>query len=101
MAPVVLIEELCVIAAADTVAEVKAEELPTAAPNPTLPAPAVRLNVCPPSIVLVLPTNEIFFPPALVFIATAPIKLTGPVIEIAPVLVVVILLPIEIVPALL
>jgi len=52
--------------------------------------------------VLVLPEKEIPPPPAaLVFMDTAPDKVTGPVTEIAPFPVVVILLPIEIAPALL
>ncbi len=46
-----------------------------------------------------LPTKEIFPPPPpLVFMVTEPVKATGPVIEIAPFVVVVILPPIEIVP---
>ena len=53
-------------------------------------------------MVLELPTKEILPPPPpLVSMVTEPVKATGPVIEMAPFVVVVMLPPIEIVPALL
>jgi len=102
IAPVALAVELCITVAAFTLSDVGTTLPPTEPPRVTVPVPAFKESVCNPLIVLVLPTKEIAAPPpALVFIDTAPDKVTGPVTEIAPFPVVVILLPIEIAPALL
>jgi len=92
-------ELLCVIVpdpVAVALTDVSAVEAPTAPPKAILPLPELTVRICAPSIVLELPTKETFPPPPLlVSIVTDPIKVTGPVIETAPLLVELIFPPSE------
>lgn len=72
---------------------VKGAELPIAAPKVIAPVPGVNVSEVAPLIVLVAPEKVIFWLPAVVSTGD-PETVTGPVIEIAPDVVVVILPPI-------
>lgn len=70
---------------------VSGELPPTAPPNVIVPVPGVKVSAVAPLIVLVEPEKVIFWLPALLSRIGAPEIITGPVIVIAPDVVVVIL----------